>query len=638
MSALNVIYHSFNTLASLVNNTLTNLTQTTIYLPENTKTFRKVIAHITCDDIVTATGGSLTTKNFGLRLGAAAYTTVSNANTLSNSGENASFGFAVDFTSHFTANWSGSSMTCDFQLQINQSTGTTLGMVNVCVTLEIMYEYDETTSTTRIKTVQLPLNAPLGALTTTDTTYDTISNLSTRLGEESKVFRNIYVELQGNEARNTAVTDHTVKIVVGSNNVVTGNYEGSLASDRWFRYIYDVSSVINTADTQIFQLSDTVGRNNHLQAKLYVTYEYNASTTTTVEQSLMLPVKASAGFAGGTVAGDAVRLTVVLYVEEPATITTREIAFYSQWTQAGAIAGLNMRMGASAYSAYTDTASVLCGGCGAMLRDDTAFTLVRGKNTLTLDVYRTDTADFTWAMSGYFLINYTSGKSSQGIEKHNKTIPWNLGVQGTAAQQQVWTSPSEAPIIPETNYFLNHVGVKTAIQGSAAVVPNNYSLTARINSGEGAQNWYGADAIIQQQDTETGIYTHFQDFNGFFKQWPADVREGRYDIETARNWRLSSQGNFMMESLKLLITYHGITFTTTDGATSAQVTDSSGGTVDISLHRKSDGLKVASTTRTGNGNYELTYYDNTENMQVVMDEVAANKHTASDFGTLYGSP
>ena len=129
-------------------------------------------AHVTFDDIITATGGSLTTKTVALRLGAAAYTTVANANTLTNSGENASFFIAQNFTSHFAANWTGASMTCDFQLQINQSTGTTLGMVNVCVTLEITYEYDDA-SATQLKTVRIPLNMPTGAMATAATTHDT---------------------------------------------------------------------------------------------------------------------------------------------------------------------------------------------------------------------------------------------------------------------------------------------------------------------------------------------------------------------------------------------------------------------------------------------------------------------------------
>lgn len=625
MTTLNVVEHAFTTLASLTNDTLTNLTQTTLYLPENGKTFKSVIAYISCDDIITATGGTLTTKNFGLRLGAAAYTTVSNANTYTNSGENASWQFAVDFTSHFTTNWTGASMTCDFQLQINQSTGTTLNMVNVSVKLEIVYEHDET-ATTRIKTVRIPLNAPVGALTTTATTYDTIPNLSTRLGEASKVFRNIFVEVQGNEARNTAVTDHTMTIGVGAGSVTTGNYEGALASDRWFKYIYNVTGSINTGATQNFQLSDTVGRNNHLQATLIVTYEFDASTSTVVEQSLLLPVELPAEIAGGTTSADSARISVEIYVEEPGTITTRELAFYGFWTQNSSISGLNMRLGTGSFVAYTDTASVLCGCNGAMVRNDAAITLVRGKNTLTFDVYRTDTTDFAWGFCGYFVINYSSGKSSQGIDRHNKSVPFPIALQGTGAVSTVFESAAIAPNIPETNYFINHLGVIVAIMAQGTVVSGIYSLAAQVTAAEGGQAWAGVNSIAQQHDNEAGVYIQSIEFNDFFKQWPSDPRTGRLDIETARKWRLNHASASALRDITAWITYHGITFTA-----GGSITQSAGGSVDIECHRESDGLVLATTSRTGNGAFSTTVYDNTETLFLEAWESSTKIGRSDDF-------
>ena len=213
---LKTVKYAFPALASATNNTLTTLTQITVYLPETgTKTFRSVVATVTCDDIVTATGGTVTTKTLNLRLGGAAYTSVANGNTLTNSGENLSLYLAQDYTAHFTTNWTGTSMTCDFQVQFNQTTGTTLNMVNVCVTLDITYEYDDT-STTQVKTVMVPLNMLVGAMDTAATTRDTIPALDTYLPEASKVYRNIHVVVQGNEARNAATTDHTMTLRVGA--------------------------------------------------------------------------------------------------------------------------------------------------------------------------------------------------------------------------------------------------------------------------------------------------------------------------------------------------------------------------------------------------------------------------------------
>ncbi|MBP5993638.1 MAG: hypothetical protein KA731_01895, partial [Candidatus Moranbacteria bacterium] len=393
---LKTVKYAFPALAALTNNTLTTLTQITVYLPETgTKTFRSVVAHITMNDIITATGGSLTTKTLNCRVGAAAYTSIANANTLTNSGENASFWLSADYTSHFTTNWTGASMTCDFQLQINQSTGTTTGMVNVCVTLDITYEYDDT-STTHVKTVMIPLNAPVGAIATAATTYDTIPVLDTYLPEASKVYRDISVVIQGNEHRNAATTDHTMTLRIGTATVTTGNYEGALATDRFFRYVWNATTAYpSTAATQTWQPTATVARVNHSQAYLVVTYEFAPGSSSTIMNSVMLPMDLASPM-GGTTSADYQRGTRELFIEEPTTITTSRVAYYVFWQQIAAISTLNFRIGTGSFVAYTDTASVLAGSNAAMVRNDAAFTLARGRNTLNFDVYRSDAADFGW--------------------------------------------------------------------------------------------------------------------------------------------------------------------------------------------------------------------------------------------------
>lgn len=280
-SRLKTVQYCFPTLASMTNNTLTNLTQITVFLPEATKTFRSVFLEVSMDDIVTATGGSLTTKTIDLRLGAAAYTSTTNTNTLTNSGENLSFFETRDFTSHFTTNWTGSSMTCDVRMQINQSTGTTLNMVNVTAILTITYEYDDT-ATTQLKTVYIPLNAPVTTLPTVKTSHDTIPELRSYLPEANKVFRRIFIVTQAN-TNAAAATDHTVSYELSSLGVTTtGNYESALITDRWTRYVYDITSIITTTTTHTFNMwSSLTARHHTPQAWMVVTYEFNASVSNT---------------------------------------------------------------------------------------------------------------------------------------------------------------------------------------------------------------------------------------------------------------------------------------------------------------------------------------------------------------------
>jgi hypothetical protein len=623
---LKTVHYAFPTLAALTNNTLTSLTQITIFLPETgTKTFRSVVAHVTFDDIVTATGGTLTTKTLNFRLGAAAFTSVANANTLTNSGENISFHLTADYTTHFVTNWTGASMTADFQLQINQSTGTTVGMVNVGVTLEITYEYDDT-STTQVKSVMIPLNAPVSNITTAAVTYDTFPALDTYLPETSKVYRNMYIVVQGNEHRNAATTDNTMTINLGASTVTTGNYEGALASDRWFRYVWNLTAAgfVGTAATQNFQLSVTVARFNHPQCYAVITYEYNETTSTSIMNSVMLPLDVNAPF-GGTTSADYQRATRDFFIQEPGTITTNKIAFFPFWSQVAAISTLNMRIGTGAFVSYTDTASVLCGTNGSMVRNDSAFTLIHGRNSLNFDVFRSDTADFGWNASGFWLINYTSGKHSTGTGAHNHTVFWGVQQNGTAAGLDNYTIAATSIIIPETSYYITAIGTRLITLLSTAT-PAGFAIAVEKLAAEGGVEWEAIYTDIVQTDSEIGTFYAWAQSKIIFDRWPGDPDTDRIDAEISRRWRVNlpqpaATGGIAWIGFSQLFTYHTITYTV-----SGTVSGSSGGTVTLNVHRATSGEKVLSTTRTGNGTYSLTWYDDTESLFV----------EARESGTLLG--
>lgn len=609
---LQTIYRAFPTLASLTNNTLTNLTQITIQLPNitGTPTFRGVTARISMDDIITATGGTITTKTFSLRLGAAAYTTVANANALTNSGENLSLFWAVDFTSHFNSNWSGTSMTCDFQVTVNQSTGTTLGMVNVCVLLEITYEYDDTAST-QIKSVLIPLNAPTGTIPTTITTYDTFPALDTYLPEASKTYRDILVIVQGNEQRGAVTTDHTLTVTVGTTDVVSGSYEGSLQSDRWFRFIALFNSIA-TNTTHNFRLTSSVARNNHPQCYAIVTYEFDPATTTRLIISQMLPMEIVSPM-GGTASSDAQRASREMWIPEPGTINNAKIAFYLFWSQVGPMAGLNMRLGTGSYTSYTDGGSTYGGGCGAMNRNDSAFTLARGRNSLQMDVYRTDTSDLGWGLGGFWLVNYQCDVPSAGFGAASRTIVQPLYPMGTGAAAALRTeTPDNTPTIPEANYFLSAVGLRLEYMSSGTSTPTSINVLVERLAAEGGQQWESAYIDALHLDSECGASYQWAQTRTLFQRWPGDTDTSRMDIETSRRWRavngLNTAGGF--SALDLIFTYHTITYTAADSITGFT------GTVTLGLHRSATGEKVLETTRSGDGAFSFTWYDNTEEMFV----------------------
>jgi hypothetical protein len=631
---LKTVKYAFPILSSIADATTTNFTQITLYIPESSPSFKAAICTVMADDIITATGGTITEWRVGLRLGAASYTTNTNTNDIVNSGENMSPGFVVDFTSHFTSNWSGSSMTCDVQVYIDQITGTTLGYVNGTCELEITYEYDDT-SATHVKTVEIPLDAPVGTLATSKpgTATATIPALDTFLAENSKTIRSYYIVVQGNDAI-TGTTDMTLSMEIDTLGVNTsGNHEAALNSDRFFRYIYSLTgSVPATNTTHSFYIWASLAKFNHLQVTLVVTYEFTVSGTTGVTNSIKVPF-AFIGIPGGTTSSDCSRVTLKVWVEEPTTIGILQSAVYLFWEQVGATA-YQVRVNSASFTAYTDAAATVCGSVACMYRCESAITLARGLNTITIDVYRTTTT-LMGPVSGVLLLNYSSGVSSQGIGAHNHTVVFNVKDYGTAAGANLWNVSAMALGIPESSYFINSFGFQnTTIQTAGATVLGTTDLE-RL-SAEGGVTWDSADnRVVAATDNEVGVRIFYQNETPVVKQFPSDLRKwndlSRLDIETSRRYRVTIQGIVAgWVASAAIVTYHSIGFTVGDS-----VSGSGGGTVNLYL-QNSDGVRLLSTSRVGNGTFSFTWYDNTANVYV--DAYEDTTHLGrSEPGTATGS-
>lgn len=623
---LKTVEFAFPTLSSAADAVVTNFTQITVYIPEGggTVTFRSVVCIVTTNDIITATGGTVTEYRTGLRLGAAGYTTVTNTNDITNSGENISHQVSADFTSHFSTNWSGTSMTCDVQAYWDQSTGTTLGMRDLTATLSITYEYDDTQST-HIKTVYLPLNAPSGALATSKpgAATATIPALDTWLPEASKTIRDWYVVIQGNS--DTAGTDPTISMEIDTNGVnTTGGIESGLATDRWRTYIWRQPTFTTNA-THSFYIWGSAAHSEHLQIYMVITYEFDPSSSSAILNSLLLPMEFNSPM-GGTTSADYQRAERSLWIEEPTTITGAESGILVFYDKAAAISGLNFRVGTGSFQAYTDGAAIMGGGSGLM----EAFTpsLARGSNTLQADIYRTDTADLGWNVSGLWIINYTSGKATDGVGAHNHTVRWNLKSFSTTATSMATTISAVAPTIPESNYFL------TSVAGWYYYLTNSTSNAAgvvvrveRLASGEGGLIWETVYSDPGHTDPEVGVRQMYFTARTIFKRFPGDVYEGnRLDLETARRWYLAlPNGASSFDHFDLLMTYHSITFTI-----GGDITGSNGGTVAIDVFRVLNDEKVLETSRSGDGAWSVTWYDNTADMYAVAREDSTHMGRSDD--------
>ena len=611
---LKTIEFAHPVLAALVNNTLTTLTQITVYIPESGKTFRSVVAMVSAMQTITtaSASGNLTTRQLQCRLGAVAYTSHTNGNLLTGSGEDMFLFHAVDLTAHFTTNWTGTSMTFDSEALFD-STGTGAAFTNVCVTLFITYEYDDT-SATQIKTIRIPLDAKQTSSMDSSkpgTANATIPDLDLDVPEASKVYRSEFVTIQGNINRQSS-NDRTLSMELDTTGAHTsGIFEGISTSDFWYRYIWDVSGVLDETNSMGFYIwTSGIDSFANAQVWLTITYEFDATSSNNVFVSLLLPMDLASPM-GWNTSGDYQRGTREVWIEEPGTVTTKHLAFYSFWDQNGPIVGTNVRVGTGSFVNLTAVrANMVCGSVGAMTRNDAAFTLARGHNALTWDVYNESiTGIFGLNLCGFWLVNYTAGKPSGGYGAANHTVFWNLGKTfDGAAGIPIVSVAAIAPIIPESDYFLTAMGTRHLYISNTTSNIAGVSIQVERLAAEGGIKWEAVYADIGQTDPEVGLRHTFSQMRDLFLRWTGDPDADRIDLETARRWRIAyANDGRTFNYLDLVFSYHTIIF-----AAAGDVTGSSGGGVNLALHRSVSGEKVAVTSRTGNSAYSIDWYDDTE--------------------------
>lgn len=610
------------TTALVADAVVTNLNQITLYIPEASPTFTSVFVKVGFQDVITATGGTITENRVGLRLGAAAYTTVTETDDFTNTGENIAGVFGpVDFTSHFTSNWTGTSMTCDVQVYFDQSTGTTLGMNNVTVELFISYTYNDTAAT-QVKTVRIPFDSPNNAIPTIANSdfagvagqIPQLTGAGGILPENTPVVRDWYIIIEGNECNNNAATDFTVSAAIdGGAATAFRLQEAGLGSDRYCRWIYK-PAVPATTSAHDFELWATLARLNHVTATLVVTYEFTLAGTTRVLNSILLPIEIGSPL-GSTTAADKSRFQRELIISDEGTINLRQSAFRINWNCNAGVTTMNFLAGGQANRAYTSSGSVICGTYALQRRVDAGaiggagITLARGSNNLTIDGYFTGANNAT-NITGYLLVNYESDIGSEGIGQNNKTVFRNR-FSYDAANNFSNRIATASFSIPETNYSIVSTGFcLLAFQASSA---GGFSVDIENQTGEGKGAGYSdiyTDLFLS--DAELSCYEVWMRGRDVFKRYPQDADPERVDIETARDYRIFSTTNYG-KGLIQFVTYHSHTWAvagTLSGHNPALATELELIRADTHEVRQRQTLSAGTTA------YSFTVYDNTEDYYV----------------------
>lgn len=599
---------------ALATATRRDFTAITLFLPEtSSRAFVSVRLRVSYRGN-NATAASLTSPLLGIKLGAAAFSDATLGNPPANSGENEFFVFERDVTSYFTTNFgAGGSQTC--QVGVQQS-GLTIG--NISAKLIITYEFDDASATTRVKTVRIPLESGTGALTATLAAIGTnqIPALDSFLPEASKTYRRIWLELYYNEYTAGATNDASLESrVQGSLTFTSTAHESALGSSCAGICYQDLTGSLTTSAVQTWELRSTnittASTFNHVAGVLHVTYEYDHDASTTILNSLMIPLCPIVQ-AGGTTSSDAARMNVDFVIEEPATITLVQSGALVWYTQTAAV-GPNIGFGAQTPRGYTDTAQVFCGCTFLSQRIDSGgaagagITLTRGTNTLSWRAWTSTLVTTVNNFQGFAFLNYTSGKDALGADAHNKTLIYNVQnslASGTGGN----ITAVNAVAIGDTNWWrwglayfsMNYVAAPTTLFAT---------LDAEKASGELDGVGFQNQGVVSMPtvDGENGLYPllvpmQYQAASDWQRR--SDNQEGRMQLEVSRRYRFFTSAA-STRPLALVVNVHAITKTV--GGT---ISESSGGTVSVDVHRDDTGERVAETSRTGNGAYTATVFGN----------------------------
>src|SRR3990167_1194524 len=617
--------------ADVVDATVTNLDQLTMYAETNSRTFRSLQVWVKEEDISTVTGATVAEHRLGLRFAAAAYTTITELDDITHSSENMSgvigpFDFTAQAVSNFGA---GVSQTCDIQVYFDISTGTGLNVRNVCALFALTYEFDDAAAT-QYASLLLPMESAVGALPTTETELGTnqIPQLTGAGGllenVASVIVRQQFYLVKGND-ESASATDYTVNIRIdtGTTKTFTAT-EKALISDAFKWFLYQEAPAAGAVHA--FKIWTTgIGALHHCAVTMYVTFEFAVSGTTRFCYQKWMNYEMSSPL-GGTAAADSQRFSRTFFIEEPGTITLKQSAYTLNFEIGrAAMAGLNSRAGSQAYRAYTNGAAMVCGGEIFQQRIDSGsaqgagITIARGQNTITIDAYRTDATDLGWNLSGRILVTYTSDVPSGGIWAGEHITVWPvLGWDAALATERI--SASVAPIIPEANWFATEVGFWMVHWDAAA--NNGIVFHAENLAGEGAADgWRDLYADVFVKDAERGCQIIMCRARSEFQRFPTDQDGDRLALETSRRYRYSNTAT-CAKGVVMILSYHSISYTVT-----GTISGSGGGTVTIVAHSKLFEEKIGETSRVGNGTYSITWYDNTSGDIVV---------EALEFATLVG--
>ena len=622
------------TTTSVTSNTRSTFSSITLTLPETgTRTFLSVMleVHARGNNTVLA---SVTQSTLGIVLGAASTNdAITSYATDSPGGECQHFRFTRDCTSYFTSNF-GSGTTQTFAASVIV---TGIATINISAKILITYSYDDTdpSANTRVKTVKIPIEGNTGLLTASLVELGTnqvpiLTGGSGILPEASITVKDLWFEVFAPNAA-VATTSFNLNLALDAEAAASfGTLPLTQNAALWEYVIWHRPSITTTSTHAFKASSSTASRFAMLGAVMCVTYTYDHSSTTSVMNSIELPLHAEQGSLGGTTSADQSRMQAQFFIEEPGTITLAQSGVFCSWNMHdNALMTVLVAAGSQTARTYTATLpSQVAGQQSLTQRVDSGsaqgagVSIARGLNTFTLNVYSsTSASDTTGSGFGSILyLNYTSSLHASGDGVHNHTTRWLISPMAQFdGTMTMGIASGGQPNISESAYWVNWVGYDSFFMNGGIMA---VCYEAEVLSGEGkGDGWQDLRVFISRVPNHFNYYSvpiscYFTPTDPLFRRHPADPNTTRLDPEGVRKYRYTSIGSQNTGDggyidLEMLVTYHAIGISCTRTVSGYTGT---GASLTVNLYRDDTKEWLYQATTISGGNYTFTAFDNTINL------------------------
>jgi hypothetical protein len=412
----------------------------TLFFPEtSSRIFNSVYAEVGFhDDVVTTADGGLNSLILNLNIsGSTNSSSILWTPAIPLSGENMSFvGGPFDFTSFFNNLIPPTSASINLEASVyyRPQTGTASLMQNISFKLYSTYTHNDV-DTTYLKTVIIPLESPTASLSQTSPgiignqqipRLITSQSFSGFLPESNVNIRDYFIEIEGNECSNGTGDIALTGSITSSYSNLSFQFtplEKALQSDTYDRLIWSIptSSLPNISQSHNFGLRSNIASVfNHVSINLYVTYEYDKTTTTTLNNTVILPWTLTTPLSpnGLDFTSNSSVVSTVLPIFEP-NPQLKQSALRINWNANNLLTTVYMSVNSqSTVTSYTDRASGLGGMVNVQHRFDSDATnpnantanviLSRGLNYLTSSFFANSGVVYATNINGYYIINYTS--------------------------------------------------------------------------------------------------------------------------------------------------------------------------------------------------------------------------------------